>query len=89
MPQGWDFRTLGVPRESKKISNMVMWHIKSTGMTSSSECKGQTGDLGVRSKSHISLKGTYQGFSFFIANSFYMSDFVYLLRTQIIFLNVQ
>ena len=27
------------------------------------------------------LKGTYQGFSFFIANSFYMSDFMYLLRT--------
>ena len=35
-----------------------------------------------------SLKGTYQGFSFFIANSFYMSDFMYLLRTQIIFHNV-
>ena len=35
------------------------------------------------------LKGTYQGFSFFIANSFYMSDFMYLLRTQIIFYNVQ
>ena len=35
------------------------------------------------------LKGTYQGFSFFIANSFYMSDFMYLLRTQIIFHNVQ
>ena len=35
------------------------------------------------------LKGTYQGFSFFIANSFYMSDLMYLLRTQIIFHNVQ
>ena len=35
------------------------------------------------------LKGTYQSFSFFIANSFYMSDFMYLLRTQIISYNVQ
>ena len=35
------------------------------------------------------LKGTYQGFSFFIANSFYKSDFMYLLRTPIIFHNVQ
>ena len=35
------------------------------------------------------LKGTYQGFSLFIANSFYMSDLMYLLRTQIIFHNVQ
>ena len=35
------------------------------------------------------LKGTYQGFSFFIANSFYMSDLMYLLRTHIIFHNVQ
>ena len=35
------------------------------------------------------LKGTYQGFSFFIANSFYISDFMYLLGTQIIFHNVQ
>ena len=35
------------------------------------------------------LKGTYQGFSFLIVNSFYMSDFMYLLRTQIIFHNVK
>ena len=35
------------------------------------------------------LKGTYQGFSFFIANSFYMSDLMYLLRIQIILHNVQ
>ena len=27
MPQGWDFGALGVPMGSKKISNMVMWHI--------------------------------------------------------------
>ena len=33
MPQGWDFGALGVPMGSKK-SNMAMWHIKSTGMTS-------------------------------------------------------
>ena len=36
MSQGWDFGALG-----SKIffSNMVMWHIKSTGMTSKTECK--------------------------------------------------
>ena len=41
MPQGSDFGGLGVPRGSKKIffSNMVMWHIKSTGMKSRTECK--------------------------------------------------
>ena len=39
MSQGWDFGALGVPRGSKKISTMVMWHIKSTGMTSRTECK--------------------------------------------------
>ena len=39
MPQGWDFGALGVPMGSKKISNMVMWHIKLTGMTSRTECK--------------------------------------------------
>ena len=38
------------------FSNMVMWHIKSTGITIRTECKnflsskGQTMDLGVRSK---------------------------------------
>ena len=39
MPQGWDFGALAVPRWSKKkiFSNMVMWHIKSTGMTSRTE----------------------------------------------------
>ena len=32
--------TGGVPRGlKKKISNMVMWHIKSTGMKSRTECK--------------------------------------------------
>ena len=40
MPQGWDFGALGVPRGSKFFfSNMVMWHIKSTGMMSRTECK--------------------------------------------------
>ena len=40
MPQGWDFGALGVPRGSKIFfSNMVMWHIKSTGMMSRTECK--------------------------------------------------
>ena len=52
---------------------------------------GGGGEGGFWQKSPISqpLKGTYQGFSFFIANSFYMSDLMYLLRTQIIFHNVQ
>ena len=37
---GWDFGALGVPRGSKKkISNMVMWYIKLTGMTSRTKCK--------------------------------------------------
>ena len=41
MPQGWDFGALGVPMGLKKIffSNMVMRYIKSTGMTSRTECK--------------------------------------------------
>ena len=39
-PRGEDFGALGVPRGSKKkISNMVMWHIRSTGMTSRTERK--------------------------------------------------
>ena len=40
MPQGWDFEALEVPRGVNNLfSNMVMWHIKSTGMTSRTECK--------------------------------------------------
>ena len=39
MPQGWDFGALGVPRGSIFLSNMVMWYIKSKGMTSKTECK--------------------------------------------------
>ena len=39
MPQGWDFGALRVPRGSIFFSNMVMWYIKSTGMTSRTECK--------------------------------------------------
>ena len=39
MSQGWDFGVLGVPRGQKKNSNMVKWHIKSTGMMSRTECK--------------------------------------------------
>ena len=38
MPQGLDFGALGLPR-GQLFSNMVMWHIKSTGMTSKTECK--------------------------------------------------
>ena len=39
-PKGSDFGALGVLRGSKKIfSNMVMWLIKLTGMTSRIECK--------------------------------------------------
>ena len=34
MPQGSDLGALGVPRGSFFFSNMVMWHIKSTGVTS-------------------------------------------------------
>ena len=39
MPQGWDFGALGSPGGQFFCSNMVMWHIKSTGMTSRTECK--------------------------------------------------
>ena len=40
MPQGWDLGALGCPGGQKKFfSNMVMWHIKLTGMTSRTECK--------------------------------------------------
>ena len=40
MPWGWDFGAMGVPRGVKTFfSNMVMWYIKSTGMTSKTECK--------------------------------------------------
>ena len=40
MPQGWDFGALGAQGGGgQKKSNMVMWHIKSTGMTSRTECK--------------------------------------------------
>ena len=39
MPQGSDLGGLGVPRGSIFFSNMVMWHIKSTSMTSRIECK--------------------------------------------------
>ena len=34
----WDFGALGMPR-GHFFSNMVMCHIKSTGMTSKTECK--------------------------------------------------
>ena len=59
MSQGWDFGSLWVPRWSK-ISNMFMWHMKSTKMTSRTECKyflswSQTGDLRVRSRVNYHL----------------------------------
>ena len=38
MPQGSDLGA-GVPMGSIFFLNMVMWHIKSTGMTSRRECK--------------------------------------------------
>ena len=56
IPQGW---APGCPGGSKIFTNMVMWHIKLTGMKSRTECKilplGQTGSHGVRSKGQISL----------------------------------
>ena len=41
MPQGSDFGALGGAEGVKKIffSNIVMWHVKATGMTSRTECK--------------------------------------------------
>ena len=58
MPQGSDFGALGVPRGSF-FSNMVMWHIKSTGTTSRQNASKivilESGDLGVSSKGQTSL----------------------------------
>ena len=59
MPQGWDIGALGCPGGG--VKNMVMWPIKSTGMTSRTECKlsfyprVKLVTLGVRSKCQISL----------------------------------
>ena len=42
MHQGLDFGSLGVPMPGGQkyfFSNMAMWHIKSIGMTSRTECK--------------------------------------------------
>ena len=40
MPQGRDFEALGCPGgQNLFFPNMVMWHIKSTGITSRTECK--------------------------------------------------
>ena len=39
MPKGGTFGRWGCPGGQKKNSNMVMWHIKSTRMTSRTECK--------------------------------------------------
>ena len=39
MPQGWDFGALGCPGGQKMSNNMIMLHIKPTGMTSRTECK--------------------------------------------------
>ena len=38
MPHRWDFG-VGDAQVAIFVSNMVMWHIKSTGMTSRTECK--------------------------------------------------
>ena len=38
-PKGGTLGHWGCPGGQKKISNMVMWHIKLTGMTSRTECK--------------------------------------------------
>ena len=65
MPQGLDFGALGARGGGQKNSNMVMWHIKSTGMTSRTECKYsfhprvKLVTLEVRSKGQISLNVDY------------------------------
>ena len=64
MPRGGTFGRWGYPGGSKN-SNMVMWHIKSTGMTSRTKCKYsfhprvKLVTLGVRSKGQISLNLDY------------------------------
>ena len=68
MPQGWYLGAAGVRRDST-IFNMVMWHIKLTGMISRTEGTGGhrkftpyglTGDLGVRWKGQISFNFNYK-----------------------------
>ena len=59
MPQGWDFGALGVPRGSKKFKHgHVAYHIDGDDEHNKRQVafssKGQTGDLGARSKGQIS-----------------------------------
>ena len=68
MPQGWDFGSLGVPRGSIFFFNHghVAYQIngddKQNRVQVTFSSQGQTGDLGARSKSPISLTCQFQGF---------------------------
>ena len=76
---------VGVPRWVKNNSNIVMWHIKSTGMTSRTECKYSFHPkvklvaLGVRSKGQISLNVDYH-----VNSKIYIPIFVCVLTNKIL-----
>ena len=66
LSQGWDFGALEVPRGSKNIyfeHGHVAYQIygddEQNRMQVNFSCKGQTGDLGVRSKGQISVNFGY------------------------------
>ena len=68
MPQGWDFGALGAAQGVKKNSTMVMWYIKSTGMTSRTECiigsnwwpRGEVkGQISLNFGYHVNVKDFY------------------------------
>ena len=68
-----------MPRGSIYFSNMVMWHIKSMGMTRKTECKYNfhPGDLGVRSKGQISLN-----FYYHVNSKIFIPHFMFVLTNK-------
>ena len=68
MPQGWDFRALGIPRGSiyffkhGHVAYQIDGDDKQNRMQVTFSSLGQSGDLGVRSKGQISLTYQFQRF---------------------------
>ena len=77
---------VGGAQEGQKNSNMVMWHIKSTGMTSRTKCKYsfhprvKLVTLGVRSKGQISLNLDYH-----VNSKIFIPFFVFVLIIPTLF----
>ena len=87
MPQGWDFRALGVPRGSKKKKkNFKHGHVAyqidtdelQNRMQVNFSSYGQTGGLGVRSKGQI------LNFDYHINSKIYIPNFVCVLTNKIL-----